>query len=215
LSENTLECVVGIAYGDTETSVYAGPGDEYSIIQTIDTKGHYNALGYNGENEARWLKIDTGRAQSWVSQASVRTAGICSNLEKSDAPQLVNITQSDENVSYVPLAQSIWQAESGLDVLTGDCTNSSPLAVCSHLAAVIPQEDGSIQWRGQEPLPYPMQSTGLNSFFFSGRNFQNNGNLTLNLSFINSRQWNLSYSTVFDEAPDCTHTFYYTAVPRQ
>lgn len=215
LSENTLECVLGVAYGDEAVSVYTGPSEEYSLIQTIDSKGHYPVLGYNEAEAGRWLKIDTGRAESWVSQSSVRTAGICSQIELSDAPELVNITQSnEENISYVPLTQSIWQAESGLDVLTGDCSNSSPLAVCSHLAAVIPQEDGSIQWRGQEPIPFPMQSTGLNSFYFTGRNFQNNGNLTLNLTFISSRQWNLSYSTIFDDAPDCTHTFYYSAVPR-
>lgn len=217
LDENTLTCVAGIGYGDEVVSVYGGPSDEFSVLQTIENSGHYSVLGYAENEEELWWKVDTGRSQSWVPQASVRTAGICSAVEVAEIPALVTNTQSTgaSNVSFVPPLQSIWQADSGPDVLTGDCSNSSPLAVCSHLAAVIPQADGSIQWRGQEPVPFPMQSTGLNSFFFQGRNFQNNGNLTLNLTFTSPTRWNLTYSTVYDNAPDCTHTFYYTGVPRQ
>lgn len=217
LNENTLTCVAGIGYSDEVVSVYGGPSDEYSVIQTMENSGHYGVLGYAENEEELWWKVDTGRSQSWVPQSSVRTAGICSTVEVAEIPALVDTTQitSAGNVSFLPPLQSIWQAESGPDVLTGDCSNSAPLAVCSHLAAVIPQADGSIQWRGQEPVPFPMQSTGLNTYFFQGRNFQNNGNLTLNLSFVSPSQWNLTYSTIYDSAPACTHTFYYTGTPRQ
>lgn len=216
LNQNTLMCVAGIGYDGEATSVYGGPGDEYGVTESLENSGHYNVLGYADNEDERWWKVETGRSQSWVPQASVLTAGICSTVDVAEAPPLVTSSQSSGggNVSYVPAVQSIWQAESGVDVLTGDCSNSAQLAVCSHLAAVIPQSDGSIQWRGQEPIPYAMQNTGLNTFFYQGRNFQNNGNLTMNLTFISDTQWNLTYSTVFDNAPDCTHTFYYTATPR-
>lgn len=216
LNDDTLMCVAGIGYGDETVSVYAGPSDEYSLIQSIENTGHYGVLGYAENEEELWWKVETGRSQSWVPQSSVRTAGICSAVEVTDIPALVTNTQTtaDSNVSFVPPLQSVWQAESGPDVLTGDCSNSAPLAVCSHLAAVIPVGDGSIQWRGQEPVPYTLQSTGLNSFFSTGRNFQNNGNISLNLTFISATQWNLTYSTIYDNAPDCTHTFYYTGTPR-
>ncbi len=217
LNENTLTCVAGIGYDDEVVPVYGGPSDEYSVIQTMENSGHYGVLGYAENEEELWWKVETGRSQSWVPQSSVRTAGICSTVEVAEIPALVTTTQNTGagNVSFLPPLQSIWQAESGPDVLTGDCSNSAPLAVCSHLAAVIPQADGSIQWRGQEPVPFPMQSTGLNTYFFQGRNFQNNGNLTLNLTFVSPSQWNLTYSTIYDNAPACTHTFYYTGTPRQ
>ena len=216
LNENTLTCVAGIGYDSETISIYGGPGDEYGVTQSMENSGHYNVLGYADNEDERWWKVETGRSQSWVPQASVLTAGICSTVAAAEVPPLVTSNESsgNANVSYVPAVQSIWQAESGVDVLTGDCSTSAPLAVCSHLAAVIPQSDGSIQWRGQEPIPYPMQNTGLNSFFYQGRNFQNNGNLTMNLTFTSGTQWKLTYSTVFDNAPDCTHTFYYTATPR-
>ena len=217
LNDNMLMCVAGIGYGEEAVSVYGGPSDEYNVIQSMENTGHYGVLGYAENNEELWWKVETGRSQSWVPQSSVRTAGICSTVGVADIPALVTNTVQDtsgDNVSFVPPVQSVWQAESGVDVLTGDCSNSAPLAVCSHLAAVIPVGDGSIQWRGQEPVPYTMQSTGLNTFYSQGRNFQNNGNITLNLTFVNESLWNLTYSTVYDNAPDCTHTFYYTGTPR-
>lgn len=219
LNQDLAMCVVGIGYGDEAVSVYGGPSDEYGVVQTMENTGHYTVLGYAENNEELWWKVETGRSQSWVPQANVRTAGICSTIEVADIPALATTSTTQAtgggNVSFVPPVQSIWQADSGPDVLTGDCSNSAPLAVCSHLAAVIPQPDGSIQWRGQEPVPFPMQNTGLNTYFYQGRNFQNNGNLTLNLTFVSPTQWNLTYSTVYDNAPACTHTFYYTGVPRQ
>jgi len=220
LNQETLMCVAGIGYGDEAVSIYGGPSDEYGVVQTLENTGHYNVLGYAENDEELWWKVETGRSQSWVPQASVRTAGICSTIEVADIPALGTSSTTTQNtgggnVSFVSPVQSIWQADSGPDVLTGDCSNSAPLAVCSHLAAVIPQPDGSIQWRGQEPVPFPMQNTGLNTYFYQGRNFQNNGNLTLNLTFVSPTQWNLTYSTVYDNAPACTHTFYYTGVPRQ
>lgn len=218
LNQDLAMCVAGIGYADDAVDIYGGPSDEYGVVQTMENTGHYNVLGYAENDEELWWKVETGRSQSWVPQSSVRTAGICSTIEVADVPALATTTTQSTgggNVSFLPPVQSIWQADSGPDVLTGDCSNSAPLAVCSHLAAVIPQPDGSIQWRGQEPIPFPMQNTGLNTYFFQGRNFQNNGNLTLNLTFISPTRWNLTYSTIYDNAPECTHTFYYTGVPRQ
>lgn len=217
LDNNAMMCVAGIGYGDEGVSVYGGPSDEYSVLSTMESSGHYGVLGYAENNDELWWKVETGRSQSWVPQTSVRTAGICSTIEVAEVPPLVtNTTQNTNsgNVSFVPAVQSIWQAESGPDVLTGDCSNSAPLAVCSHLAAVTPVGDGSIQWRGQEPVPFTLQNTGLNTFFYQGRNFQNNGTAILNLTFVSETQWNLTYSTIYDNAPDCTHTFYYTGTPR-
>lgn len=217
LSQDALMCVAGIGYGDEAAAVYGGPGDDYGVTETLENSGHYSVLGYAENEDELWWQVETGRSQSWVQQSSVRTAGICSVVGVAEIPPLVDTTVQNTtggNVSFVPPVQSVWQAESGPDVLTGDCSNSVPLAVCSHLSAVIPQPDGSIQWRGQEPVPFTLANTGLNSYYYEGRNFQNNGKAILNLTFISGTQWNLTYSTIYDNAPDCTHTFYYTGTPR-
>lgn len=217
LSQDALMCVAGIGYGDEAATVYGGPGDDYGVTETLENSGHYSVLGYAENEDELWWQVETGRSQSWVQQSSVRTAGICSVVGVAEIPPLVDSTVQNTtggNVSFVPPVQSVWQAESGPDVLTGDCSNSAPLAVCSHLSAVIPQPDGSVQWRGQEPVPFTLANTGLNSYYYEGRNFQNNGKAILNLTFISGTQWNLTYSTIYDNAPDCTHTFYYTGTPR-
>jgi uncharacterized protein YraI len=216
LEQDLTVCIAGITYETEAVSIYAGPSDEYAVVQALESNGHYSVLGYAENNDQLWWQLDTDNRQAWVRQDSVLTKGSCSILDVVDIPALATTTQdtSSAAVSFVPTTQSVWQADSGADVLTGDCANSAPLAVCSHMAAIIPQADGSIQWRGQEPIPFPMQNTGLNTYYYQGRNFQNNGNLTLNLTFVSPSQWNLTYATVYDDAPACTHTFYYTGVPR-
>jgi hypothetical protein len=38
-----------------------------------------------------------------------------------------------------------------------------------------------------------------------------NGNASFFLTFIDETTWQLTLSTVLDDDPECTHTFYYTA----
>ncbi len=213
VADESLACIAGLGYGDGAVTVYNGPGVDYGVKFDMTLDVHYPIIGYALDDDNQlWLSLDTGRGQSWVPQNDVRTVGVCGNLVAIDPPPPVstgNIGGSD-NVSYLPQGQSVWQAESGPDVMTGTC-NTPPLALCAHLAAIITNPDGSIQWRGQEPAPYTLQPTGPNSFFYQGRNHQNNGTVTLNLTLTSESTWSLEYSTVWDEDPQCTHTYYYTA----
>src|SRR5690606_1329319 len=123
------------------------------------------------DDGAVWYLVN---GSAWIPSAAVRTAGECGTVEVVAA----DVLQQQANVS-LPVqtsgfdhtlltdGQSIWQAHTGPDNLSGTC-NAPPIAQCDHLAAIITQADGSIAWRGQEPQPYPMYATGANTWAFSG-----------------------------------------------
>lgn len=110
---------------------------------------------------------------------------------------------------HLPPAQSVWQAYTGADYLSGAC-ETPPIAACDHLSAVQVNPDGTIGWRGQEPVYYPMTPVGVDHFAFRGRNSLNTASITLEVLF-SAGAWSGTMQYVFDHDPDCTHTFYYTA----
>jgi hypothetical protein len=121
--------------------------------------------------------------------------------------------QSTFTHSFLSPQTVVYQAESGPDFISGTC-NTPPIEACSHPAAIIPNANGTIDWRGQEPVPYRMQPVGPNSFVFRGRNFLNNANLSLELTLTSESTWAMTMTTVYDSDPLCNHTYYYTAVRR-
>jgi hypothetical protein len=125
------------------------------------------------------------------------------------APMSVAPANASFAHAYLPAGQSVWQAYTGPDTLSGAC-ETPPIAACDHLSAVIVNPDGTISWRGQEPQPYTMTPIGIDQFFFQGRNGLNDANITLNFTFAQGA-WSGTMQYVFDRDPDCTHTFYYTA----
>jgi hypothetical protein len=205
-------CVIGVGSGDdVEAVTYGGPGDGYSKLASLDVDAHYAATGYALDaDEQAWWKLDTDR---WVLQSDVRTAGLCGSVEAVEPPQIATSPASGNTIpsgtSLVPAGQSVWQADSGQDVLTGTCS-TPPIAICSHPAAIIANPDGTISWRGQEPTPYTMTPTGTNTYHYTGRNFVNNGNIILDLTMTSESTWSMTFSTILDSDPTCTHTFYYT-----
>jgi len=124
-----------------------------------------------------------------------------------------NQSAAPPSASFLAAQTTVYQAESGPDVLSGTCS-SPPIAACSHPAAITPNADGTVDWRGQEPLPYRMQPTGPNTFVFQGRNALNNANLSLELTLTSATTWNLTMTTVYDNDPLCNHTYYYSATKR-
>ncbi|MCS6835730.1 MAG: hypothetical protein NZ750_06915 [Anaerolineae bacterium] len=115
--------------------------------------------------------------------------------------------------SFLAPQTVIYQADSGPDVLSGTC-NTPPIEACSHPAAITPNADGTISWRGQEPVPYRMQPVGPNTFVYRGRNVLNNARLSLELTLTSESTWSMTMTTVYDNDPLCNHTYYYTAVRR-
>jgi len=216
LAVDELVCVAGLGTLDEGISAYSGPGEEFPLITEIDGNGHYTVTGFasNEADQAWWQLESSGGYQSWVLQDAVRTAGMCTNIAEVEAPTDVTAGVNSSpatNVSFLPAEQSVWQANSGQDVLTGSCENEQPLAVCNHLVALIPNGDGSLMWRGQEPTPYLMTPTGTNTYTHQGRNYQNTGNISMQMTLTSEGSWQLTWTTVFDDNPACNHTFYYTA----
>ncbi len=205
-----LVCVAGLPYNTPAISVYTGPGEDYGISFNMDTETHYSVTGFApDDNEQNWWQLNTGRGQSWVPETGVHTAGLCGNIAQVEPPTLISTSTTDSG-NLVPAGQSVWQANSGDDMMTGECSGP-PLRLCAHLAAIITNPDGTIQWRGQEPTPYTLSPTGLNNYRYSGRSVLNNANVTLELTMTGTNTWSLVFSRVFDNDPGCTHTFYYTA----
>ena len=68
-----------------------------------------------------------------------------------------------------------------------------------------------MSWRGQEPLPYTLTQTAPNTYAYNGRSVLGNGNVSFLLTFTSETTWQLTLTTVFDNDPQCNHTFYYNA----
>jgi uncharacterized protein YraI len=210
LPSNSLACVVGVNDSDTQPTIYAGPGTDYRSLFSLKSDTHYDVIGKaNDSSNQTWLKLG-GRSQAWVPASSVHSLGACGNIADVPAPSVVSSRSNSSAANLVPEGQSVWQANSGLDNVSGTCINP-PLALCAHLAAIKPNADGSLTWRGQEPLPYTLSPTGGNTFAYSGRSVLGNGNVHLALTFTSDSTWSMIFTTIFDNDPQCTHTFYYTA----
>ncbi len=200
-------CVTGVPLNAQTRETRGGPGDAYSALAPLDVSLHYEVAGYaTAPDGTTWLKLANGR---WTPALGDDLVGLCSSYVEVDAPPLGQTMSVPSNISYAPTANTRYQAYSGSDVLSGQC-NTAPLAVCDHLAVVIPNPDGTMGWRGQEPITYTLTPQGGNRYYYTGRNFQNNANLTLDLTFT-ANGWTMTMSTVYDSDPTCTHTFYYTA----
>ncbi len=215
LPQDSLVCVAGVNSGAT-ASLYRVPGTSNSGGGSVDPSAHVTVNGQTTTSDGtQWYLVDNSR---WVPQSDVITAGVCGDVAQVSASvaqqPITNTSQGAPPASFVhdllPQGQSIWQAHTGADHLTGTCT-APPIAQCDHLAAITTNPDGTISWRGQEPKPYRMRATGPNSFAFSGRNGLNNANLSLTVTFTSATTWTGVMQLTYDNDGGCAHTFYYTA----
>lgn len=204
-----LVCVAGVAAGDDGLqSIRTGPSDEFSVLFDPDAATHYRVVGQAED----WWKLDiAGYGQAWVPQEAVLTAGRCGAIEVVEAPVLASpVQQVSSGETFLPAGQSVWFADSGQDVVTGTCSGP-PLALCNHPVAISPAGGNQMSWRGQEPLPYTLTQTGPNTYAYNGRSVMGNGNVSFLLTFTSETTWQLTLTTVFDNDPQCNHTFYYNA----
>ena len=207
----SLSCTAGVLPADAEATLYTGPGGDYQELTPTDPEIHYDVTGQRADDEGNlWWRVDmVGFGQGWIAQDAVRTLGVCGEIAQVAAPPVASAAGSQSS-GLIPAGQSVWQTEPGLDNTSGTCTQPA-VAMCAHLAAIVPNADGSFSWRGQEPQPYPMTPAGDGSFSYSGRNAIGNGNLQMSLTFTSATAWTMTATTVYDNDPGCQHTFYYTA----
>ncbi len=201
------QCIAGITQNDVTT--FGGPGAEYPELAALDAAAHYLVTGFALDSGAQaWWKLDNGR---WTPQSAVQTTGLCDAVAQVEAPPITNFTPlSAANADFLPAETTIYQANSGPDILSGTCSGS-PVAVCIHPAAIIPQADGTFLWRGQEPKDYLMSPIAANTYQHIGRNFANNANIKLTMTLTSAETWQMTMETVYDNDPLCIHTFNYTA----
>lgn len=222
VSEEPLTCIAGVPT-DTTVTTFSLPDETANVSFDLSGEGHYEVTG-RSEDEG-WWQVSDGENQSWVQTSEVNTAGLCSVVQ-TVSPSTVSVpstggsgdsgTNNNPPVSsegsLVPAGQSVWQATTSTDQMTGTCVRP-PLPICSHLTAITPNGN-TLSWRGQEPNPYNMSLISPNTYFYQGRNGLNDSTLTLTLTFTSSTAWSMTWNQVFDDDPACTHTYYYSAVPR-
>ncbi|MGB1286270.1 MAG: hypothetical protein ACPG7F_07050 [Aggregatilineales bacterium] len=203
-------CLAGV---DAETSLLYLPREDATSVLTMTDEEHYRITGQtqiDGEAEP-WLRVRSASSvQGWIPQSDIMTAGLCGALPEIDSETVFTVVTPG---SFVPVGTSIWTANSGNDQVAGECIYP-PLAICNHLVAISANPDGSLSWRGQEPEPYRMAKVTENEYSYGGRNKLGNASVSLYLRFNSSTSWGLTMTQVFDNDPNCTHTFNYAAVPR-
>jgi predicted nucleic acid-binding Zn-ribbon protein len=202
-------CLVGVADTTGEATLFNGPGEPYSSVGGVDGEAVYIVTGQNtAEDGSAWWRLEQ---RQWVAQSAVQTAGICNAVVEAPKPSLVVLGSGQSVVhNFLPAGTSVWAASTSADQLSGSC-ETPPIAQCSHPVAIIPDGRGGISWRGQEPNPYPMGAVAGDTFAFSGRNQLGNAKITLSLQFTSEGTWGGQMTLVYDNDPDCTHTFFYSA----
>lgn len=214
LVPDSVACQTGVAAADEEVTLYTGPGDAYRVLAPMDPELHYTVTGQAADDAgAVWWRLDlAGYGQAWVQRDAVRTLGVCDQIAEVEAPPLVSEPSGGQAAGsgLVPAGQSVWQANPGLDNMSGTCSGPA-LAYCAHLVAITPNGDGTISWRGQEMTPYTLSPAGENTYTYSGRNALGNGNVQMALTFTSETTWSMTLTTTLDSDPACQHTFYYTA----
>lgn len=222
---DALVCIAGVS-DDKES--YAIPTSDAQTVLTLSPQDHYTVTGWSADADGeRWWQVLQGNQVGWVPQDDVETVGLCDSILEIDPALATNPAPANPPASSNPadtsagtapsgfmatlLAdRSIWQANSGEEVSTGTC-NFPPLTLCEHLVAIIPNADGTISWRGQEPAPYTLYPGGDNFYSYEGRNQRGNADLRMALTFHNENSWTMTMVQVFDNDPECIRTFYYTA----
>lgn len=208
-AEDAAMCFVGVSEA---ADGYLLPAENRGVAYTLNPDEHYRVTGTTTTDDSQdWLRVaSASQAIGWVPQSVVQTAGMCGNVDFIDPTTAFTVA---EEGSFVPAGRSIWNANSGEDVVSGNC-NYPPLVMCNHLVAITPAGN-AISWRGQEPQPYTLTEVADNEYSFAGRNQLGNANISLYLTFNSETNWTMTMTQIFDNDPECTHTFYYSATRRQ
>ena len=217
LVSSSAVCIAGVT---ENIDALAQPDSEAQVRRNLDPDSHYRVTGWaDNDDGGRWWRVNDGQAISWIPQENVSTAGACQGILEVDpnAPVASSVSSgvnassaSSSGIVPVPEGRSIWSANSGNEYSTGTC-NFPPVAMCQHLVAITPNGDGSVSWRGQEPQPYSLASSGDGFYSYGGRNHLGNANITMALTFNSESNWTMTFTQVFDNDPQCIRTFYYSA----
>lgn len=137
------------------------------------------------------------------------TPAVALQVEASPSPS--PLPAADASVkNFAPAQRSVWNTTIGQDQMRGTCAKGSVLPAYG-LVQITPGENG-LEWKNQEPKPYPMQRLDVNRYQFAGPNSINDGVVTMTLTFVDDKNLSMLREFIADKEPDCTHTHEYTGV---
>lgn len=94
--------------------------------------------------------------------------------------------------------------------MSGTCTKGSVLPAYG-LVQITPNDAG-LEWKNQEPKPYPMTLAEPNQFVYAGANSINDGVVTMTVTFVDDKNLTMLRQYTPNNDPACTHTHEYTGV---
>jgi len=215
LLPGTMACLVGLADANADVTLRVGPGTQRGVLADMKPDTSYAAIGWANDPEgAPWWQLDTGAEKSWVAQSEVGVIGACDTVAEVEPPPLTfaapaggeGTTTVDD---FSPATNTVWQMYPGSDNMSGECSGTSPINFCDHLAAISPAS-GGIMWKGMEASPYYLVQIQPNVYAYSGPNVLGTGTISITLRFASETEVTMTQSLVLSSEPDCRHVYNYT-----
>ncbi|MFN3705391.1 MAG: hypothetical protein ACK4WM_05305 [Thermoflexales bacterium] len=120
----------------------------------------------------------------------------------------VAASAAEPTPAFVPSGRTVWNTVIGTSRSVGTCTRGSVLPAYG-LVQVTALDDGSIEWKSQEPSPYRMTRIAPSTYRYSGPDAVGSGVVTMTVRFVDAQSLRVTREFVPDNDPLCTHIYEY------
>jgi hypothetical protein len=135
---------------------------------------------------------------------------VAPTVAPTEAPAATPASARAAGAGFAPAQRSVWETTIGQDEMSGECTQGSVLPAYG-LVQITPSEDG-LEWKNQEPKPYPMRRVEQNIYAYAGPNSINDGVVTMTVTFSDEKSLLMLREFTPQNDPACTHRHEYTGV---
>lgn len=122
-------------------------------------------------------------------------------------PASAQPTESAEQ-DLLPRQRSVWDTKISPGETLGECAGGAILPVYG-LVQITPTEAG-LEWKNQEPRPYPMARIAPNTYRFAGPSSINDGVVTMTVTFLDEKSLVMLREFTPNADPKCIHRHEYT-----
>jgi hypothetical protein len=125
-------------------------------------------------------------------------------------PKATSASSNPAIHDYTPSQRSVWDTKIGQDQMSGACTQGSVLPAYGLVQITPLPGDGELEWKNQEPRPYPMKHIDANQYAYAGPNAIDDGVVTMTVKFLDDKNLTMLRQYTSKADPGCTHTHEYT-----